>query len=218
MEETLIASLPCWDKLSENEQQMILSSSFIQHMKKGTLTHHNSGQCSGIEVIKEGRVRVFITSPNGNEITLYRLLTGDTCILSAACMIKSLSLDINMEFEEETDVIIIPKTVFKKISDENPSCAQFTLGLVSEKFSDVMWLFNQYVFSNMAQRLASSLLEHMSLEGSETLNITHEILAKDLGTAREVVTRLLKQFQTDGIVKLSRGKIEITDLKKLRKI
>ena len=218
MKDTLMDSLPFWDKLTENEKDDILAGSFLQEMAKGSATHHNSSECTGVEVVKEGRVRVFITSPNGGEITLYRLLSGDTCLLSAACMMKGLSLEINMEFEEETELIIIPKNIYKKLMDENPACTKFTLDLISEKFSDVMWLFNQYVFSNMAKRLSDTLLEHMALEESSELIITHDIIARDLGTAREVVTRLLKQFQTDGIVKLSRGKIEILDIKKLKAV
>ena len=218
MENIFTEALPFWNDLKEEQKTLILTSSFQNKITKGTINHHNSNQCSGVEIVREGRVRVFITSANGGEITLYRLLSGDACILSAACMMKNLSMEISMEFEEETELIIIPKDVYKKILDENPACTQYTLNLLSEKFSDVMWLFNQYVFSNMAKRLSDALIDHISLEGSTSLLITHEILAKDLGTAREVVTRLLKQFQTDGILKLHRGKIEILDLKKLRKV
>ena len=92
------------------------------------------------------------------------------------------------------------------------------LELLSEKFWDVMWLFNQFVFSNVASRLASAILEHRALEGSDEFSITHDALARDLGTAREVVTRLLKQFQLDGLVELSRGRIKVTDAKKLSRI
>ncbi len=218
MENIFSEALPFWDELKEEQKSLILTSSFKNKVSKGTINHHNSKQCSGVEIVKKGRVRVFITSLNGGEITLYRLLSGDACILSAACMMKNLSLEISMEFEDETELVIIPKDVYKKILEENPACTQYTLGLLSEKFSDVMWLFNQYVFSNMAKRLSDALIEHISLEGSTSLMITHELLAKDLGTAREVVTRLLKQFQTDGILKLHRGRIEILDSKKLMKV
>ena len=94
----------------------------------------------------------------------------------------------------------------------------YTVEMISEKFSDVMWLFHQYVFSNVASRLAGSLLEHRALEKQDVFSITHEALAKDVGTAREVVSRLLKQFQTDGLVKLTRGKIELLDVRRLGKI
>ena len=80
-----------------------------------------------------------------------------------------------------------------------------------------MWLFNQYVFSNAASRRAGAILEHMALAGEEKFSITHDVLARDMGTAREVVTRLLKQFQTEGYVRLSRGYIEVLDAKSSEK-
>ena len=125
-----------------------------------------------------------------------------------------------MDMEMETDTIIctIPKSVYKILYDTNGDVKDYTLEMISEKFSDIMWLFNQYVFSNVASRLAGALLEHRVLEKKEILVITHEALARDVGTAREVVTRLLKQFQKDGLVKLTRGKIEILDEKRLGKI
>ena len=94
----------------------------------------------------------------------------------------------------------------------------YTMEMISEKFSDIMWLFNQFVFSNVASRLAGTLLEHRVLVGSDVLPVTHEVLARDAGTAREVVTRLLKQFQADGLVRLTRGKVEIIDAGRLGKI
>ena len=90
--------------------------------------------------------------------------------------------------------------------------------MISEKFSDIMWLFNQFVFSNVASRIASVLLEHRGITGGDELSVTHEVLARDAGTAREVVTRILKQFQADGLVKLTRGKVEILDAGRLGKI
>lgn len=217
-EQLLSQAFPFWGKLTKEEQeQMVDQLGKVQH-KKGEIQYHGGQNCSGVEVIVKGRQRIFLTSPNGGEITLYRLLPGDVCILSAACMIKNLNLETHVEYEEDTIAYYVPKQLFKAISDQNAQVKEYVLELVSEKFSDVMWLFNQYMFTNMAKRLADALLEHRALAGSDQLNITHEILAKDLGTAREVVTRLLKQFQIDGIVHLSRGEIHITDMNKLLQI
>ena len=129
-------------------------------------------------------------------------------------------MDVELDMEMETDCVIctVPKKVYRKLYEESGSVKDYTMEMISEKFSDIMWLFNQYVFSNVASRLAAALLEHRALEHSDELAITHEMLARDAGTAREVVTRLLKQFQADGLVKLTRGKVEITDAKGLGKI
>lgn len=218
MKELFEQSLPFWDKLTNNQKDTLLKNSYFQHLTKGTIVHQSNHQCTGVEIIKSGQVRIFSSSPNGGEITLFRLTDGDVCILSAACMIKSLVIDTNMEMESNTDICIIPTDVYKSLHQQNSSVKDYTLNIVSEKFSDIMWLLNQYVFSNLAKRLADSLLEHHSFSETDTIQITHGALANDLGTAREVVTRLLKQFQIDGLVELSRGKIKICNPKKLRKV
>lgn len=216
--ELLEQAFTFWMKLTKYQQEQMIDHLGKIERKKGEIHYHGDKDCSGVEIIKSGRARIFLTSPSGGEITLYRLLAGDVCILSAACMIKNLNLETHVEYEEDTVTYYIPKLLFKEISDLNPEVKEYVLELVSEKFSDVMWLFNQFMFTNMAKRLADALLEHHALAGNEHIQITHEALAKDLGTAREVVTRLLKQFQLDGIVHLARGTITILDVDKLIRI
>ena len=163
-------------------------------------------------------MRVFITSPGGGDITLFRLLEGDVSILSAACMLNGMDVELDMEMETDCELYTIPKCVYRKLYDESGIVNDYTMEMISEKFSDIMWLFNQFVFSNVASRIASALLDHKVMERSDSLAITHEALARDAGTAREVVTRILKQFQADGLVKLTRGKVEILNEAGLRKI
>lgn len=218
MKELFEQTLPFWHELTDKEQEVLLQNSYFQHLKKGSIIHQSNRECTGVEIIKSGQARLYSSSPNGGEITLFRLVDGDVCIFSAACMIKSLAIDTDMEMEQDTDICIIPTDVYNTLNEQNTAVKNYTLNIISEKFSEIMWLFNQYVFSNVAKRLADSLLEHRSLSDSDTLQITHETLAKDLGTAREVVTRLLKQFQIDGMVELARGKVKILDLKKLSQV
>ena len=154
----------------------------------------------------------------GGDITLFRLLDGDVSILSAACMLNGMDIELDMEMETDCEIYTIPKKVYRKLYDENGAVKDYTMEMISEKFSDIMWLFNQFVFSNVASRIAGALLEHRALEGGDELKLTHEDIAKDAGTAREVVTRILKQFQADGLVKLTRGKVTVLDAGKLGKI
>lgn len=127
-------------------------------------------------------------------------------------------VELDMEMETDCELYTIPKYVYRRLYDESGIVKDYTMEMISEKFSDIMWLFNQFVFSNVASRIASALLDHKVMEQSESLAITHEALARDAGTAREVVTRILKQFQADGLVKLTRGNVEILDEAGLRKI
>lgn len=209
---------PFWDKLKKSEQEALEQGVVQNQYAKGTMLHYGGSECAGVQIIQSGQARIFITSPNGGEITLFRLIDGDVSILSAACMMKGLDIELDMELEADSVIWTIPKFVYKKIHDENAAVKDYTLEMISERFSDIMWLFNQYVFSNVASRLANAILEHRALAGTDELTITHDALARDLGTAREVVTRLLKQFQLDGMVKLTRGKIEVLDAAKLTKI
>lgn len=218
MEKFLKDVFSFWDTLSSEEKKEFIKGIEIKKYGKGVVVHHGKDECIGIYVIKSGVVRVFMNSPNGGELTLYRLLDGEICIVSAGCMVNNLDFDTNLQFEKETELLVIPKILLKRLNDENIAVKEYFLEKISERFSNMMWLFNQYVFSNVAKRLGDMLFEYRSLEGDDTLNITHDILARDLGTAREVVTRLLKQFQLDGLVELSRGKIVIKNLLGLTKL
>lgn len=218
MRKLLEQTLPFWKDLTKSEQDALIDRVTESSYSKGTMLHYGGRECAGVQIIKEGQARVFITSPGGGEITLFRLLDGDVSILSAACMMKGLDIELDMELEADSVICTIPKGLYKDISEQNAAVKDYTLEMISEKFSDIMWLFNQYVFSNVASRLADALLEHRALAGSDTLAITHDALARDIGSAREVVTRLLKQFQMDGLVKLNRGHVEVLDAGKLGKV
>lgn len=218
MKELLEQMLPFWSDLTKSEQAAMAEQITENSYEKGHVLHYGGKECAGVQIIKSGQVRVFLTSLGGGEITLFRLVDGDVSILSAACMMKGMDIELDMEVEEDSVICTIPKIIYKKISDRNGIVKDYTLEMLSEKFSDIMWLFNQYVFSNVATRLAGAILEHRALAGTDSFSVTHDALARDLGTAREVITRLLKQFQIDGLVKLTRGKIEVLDGGKLGKI
>ena len=217
-EKMLASAFPFWEKLTKDQQNRMLQGVIGNHYVKGTMLHYGGKECAGVQIIYSGQARVFVTSAGGGEITLFRLLDGDVSILSAACMMRGMDIELDMELETDSEICTIPKCIYQKISEENAEVKDYTLEMISEKFSDIMWLFNQYVFSNVASRLAGSILEHRALAGTDLFSITHDVLARDIGTAREVVTRLLKQFQKDGLIKITRGKIEVLDSGKLSKI
>ena len=209
---------PFWPELTGKQQEEIINSAAVNICEKKTHLHFGGGECAGVQIIASGRARVFITSPGGGDITLFRLIEDDVSILSAACMLNGLDIELDMEMEADTELYTIPKRVYRKLYDESPAVKDYTLEMVSEKFSDIMWLFNQFVFSNVASRIAAALLEHRGLDGRDELKVTHEEIARDAGTAREVVTRILKQFQADGLVSLARGKVTVLDASKLGRI
>ena len=204
-------NFPFWEHLSKDEEALINSSMINKCYKKGQSMLNGAEECMGLFYIISGQVRIYIISEEGKEITLYRLIDGDICIMGAKCMIKNMNFNVTMDVEADTEIAVIPTSVYERIGEKNMHVKNYTLELVSNKFGEVVWVLEQFVFSNMGKRLRNSLLDQISLKGSYSLDITHEQLANDLGSAREVVTRLLKQLQLEGLIKLSRNKIEILD-------
>lgn len=204
-----------WNKLTEAQQDRLNASSIEKSVKKGTIVHNGELECTGLLLIRSGQLRAYILSPEGREITLYRLFDRDLCLLSASCIMRSIQFDITIEAEKDTQYILIPPFVYKGVMDESAPLANFTNEVMAARFSDVMWLMEQVMWNSFDKRLAGFLLEEAVIEGTDSLRITHETIGNHLGNPREVVTRMLKYFQNEGMVKLSRGGIEIIDKKKL---
>ncbi len=204
-------AIPIWSSLTQDQQRKLLGTAREQRFLKGTTIHEGGLECTGLLVVRTGQLRAFITSADGREISLYRLLERDICLFSAACMIRSIRFNISIEAENDTDLWIVPAEIYQEVMKESVQLANFTNELMAERMSDVMWLMEQILWESMDRRLAEYLLEQSSLQGSTQIMTTHEQIARDLGTAREVVTRMLKYFKSEGLIALSRGKIEILD-------
>jgi CRP/FNR family transcriptional regulator len=208
--------LPFLSRLSEEDNRMTAAAVTKSAFAQGETILNKDKECSGLVIVKSGQLRAFFESEDGKEITLYRLLSGDICILSASCVLKNINFQVSLEAEKDSEVIFLPAAVWAKLSEKNIAVREFSMELVSERFSEVMWVMEQMVSKNMGQRVADFLLEQSILEQSNTLAMTHETIAKNLGTAREVISRILKYLENDGILKLSRGQLELCDLRKLK--
>lgn len=209
---------PVWDQLNMTQKNRILDSLIERQIKKGTMIHNGSMDCTGLLLVKHGQLRAYILSDEGREITLYRLFDRDMCLFSASCIMRSIQFDVAIEVEKDTSLWIIPPEVYKTIMEESAAAANYTNELMASRFSDVMWLMEQIMWKSFDKRLAAFLLEESSIEESTVLKITHETIANHLGTAREVVTRMLRYFQSEGMVKLTRGTVEITNEERLRQM
>ena len=209
---------PIWNKLTAIQKQKISGSAVERTVKKGTMLHNGSMDCTGLLIVRSGQLRAYILSDAGREISLYRLFDLDICLFSASCILHSIQFEVTIEAEKETDLIVIPAEVYKGILEESAPAANFTNEIMASRFSEVMWLLEQILWKSFDRRLAGFLLEEAALEGTDSLKITHEIIGSHLGNPREVVTRMLRYFQSEGMVRLSRGAVEITDPEKLRRI
>ena len=211
-------AFPIWDRLRPDQQDRIRNALIFRSVEKGTTLHNGDADCTGLLLIKSGQLRAYMLSEEGREITLYRLFDRDLCLFSASCMMRSIQFEVTIQAEKPTELWIIPAEVYQSIMEESAPVANYTNELMASRFSEVMWLMEQIMWKRLDQRVAAFLLEEAAIEGSHELNITHETIANHLGTHREVITRMLRYFQSEDALRLRRGVVELTDLKKLREI
>lgn len=209
--------LAFWNKISESEKEFICKNSADIVYKKGT-TIHDSTECSGVIFVQSGCLRVYMMSEEGKAITLYRLYKGDMCMLSASCVLSAITFDVFIDAEEDSECYVINGPAFMKVSNNNPDVKIFSLETAVSRFSDVMWVMQQILFMSLDKRLAIFLLEETARTGSDFIALTHEQIAKYIGSAREVVSRMMKYFANEGIVETSRKGVHIINKQKLRNI
>ena len=213
-----IEYFPIWDKLTAQQQEQIAGVIEYRTVKKGTHIHDSSAECLGLIIMKSGQLRAYILSEDGREITISRFFEYDVSLLSASCVMPDLQFNVMIEAEKDTQFWSIPACLFKNLMEESLPVARYANTLIGSSLSDLMWLMEQIMWKSIDRRLAAFLLEEMALENSTVVRITHEKIANHLGTAREVVTRMLRYFQNEGMVRLTRGSTEIIDEEKLRQI
>ena len=209
---------PFWKDLTEPQRTTLTHAITLRHVAKGTILHNGSEDCVGLFLVLQGQLRAYIVSDEGREITLYRLLERDMCLFSAACMMNSIQFDITISAERNSEVLHIPTKAYQELMLQSAPVANYTNELMASRFSDVMWLLDQILYKRLDARLAAFLLEESELDETRELKLTHEAIAHHLGSAREVVTRMLKYFQTEGIVALSRGGVAIMNEGKLARL
>ena len=203
------AAFPVWDELTPAQQKTIADCVTYQKVEKGTILHQGSLDCTGLLLVHIGQLRAYILSEEGRELTVYRLFQRDLCLFSASCIMRSIQFDIIIQAEKDTAFWLIPPDVYKQLMEQSAPVANFTGEIMATRFSEVMWLIEQILWKSQDKRLAAFLLEEAAIEGTNALKLTHEAIANHLGTHREVVTRLLRYFQSEGWVKLTRGTVEI---------
>ena len=212
------AYIPFWNQLTENQKDRLEAGAVQRKAAAGTLLQGSGSQCLGFVILRSGRLRVYILSDEGREITLYRLFERDMCLFTASCVMKNIQFDVLVEAEMDTQMWVVPPELYKSLMEESAAAANYTNQLISSRFSEVMWLLEQVMWKSFDRRLAAFLLEESRLEGTPVLKITHERIAAHMGTAREVVTRMLRYFQNEGLVRLSRGTVELADEKRLAQL
>lgn len=211
--------LPFWNELKQTERDLLMDNAVKQQFNKNTIINREFEGCQGAMVLLSGQLRVYIVSEEGREVTLYRLRDGENCVLSAACLLEAITFDVIIQATEDSDMVVIPTNVLNLIIEKNPYVELFLTKTANERFADVMWTMQQILFMGADKRVAHFLfdeIEKSESENSMILEYTHDEIARYIGSAREVVTRILKYFADEDVVILKRGKIEITDFEKLK--
>lgn len=199
-----------YSKLTKEDKDLFNSKAIHVTYSKDDSLYFSDKNCNGFITVLSGTLRAFLTSDEGKEITLYRLEKGYSCILSVSCIFKNIQFNINIDALDHTEVIVFPSEYLQKLSQNNMSLNQYILDLTQSRFSEVMWIMQDIVFTSFDKRL----IKYLESFNKKVIKVTHENIANDLGTAREVVSRMLKYFEKEGMVKLSRGSITIIDLSK----
>ena len=209
---------PIWDKLTAQQQSRILAASDFQKVKSGTVLHDGSPDCLGMLLVRSGQLRAYILSEEGREVTISRFFEMDICLFSASCVMSNMQFNVFIEAEKDSELWIIPACLYQNLMDESLAVANYSHNLITNHFSELMWLMEQIMWKSFDKRLAAFLLEESVLDSTTSLKITQEKIANHMGTARELVTRMLRYFQSEGMVKLTRGTVELTDLPKLKQL
>ena len=209
---------PIWGKLTPSQQSRLADVTDLQTIKKGTVVHDGSPECKGMVLVKSGQLRAYLLNEEGREVTICRFFDMDICLFSASCVMPNMMFDVFIEAEKDTEIWVIPACLYQNLMDESLPLSNYSHALITNHFSEVMWLMEQIMWKSFDKRLAGFLVEESRIEETTALKITHEKIAAHLGTAREVVTRMLRWFQSEGMVKLTRGTVELLDPKGLEKL
>lgn len=210
--------LPFWDKLDKREQSMLSENCKVVGYKKGSHIYSASEECLGVLIILKGSLRTYILSDEGREVTLYNLYENDVCVLSASCVLSQITFDVFVDAREDSSILLISPAAFSSVMSRNVYAENFMLRITAERFSDTMWAMQQILFMGFDKRLAIYLLDEMNRKNTNIIKTTHGDIAKEIGSAREVVSRMLKSFAEDGVVSINRGTVEILNKKYLQNL
>lgn len=187
----------------------LLSRGLTQTAPAGTTLYWEGDSCGQIVFLLAGLIRVFKAHDGGREITLYEISPGETCILNASCILSHTTYPANAKAVTDVFLLSFPAADFKQLMDRYHELRAFVFGLLSERLTSVLALLEEVVFNRMDERLYDYLIERSA---DNQLESTHQAIANDLGTSREVVSRLLKDMERRGKVSLSRNSIQLLDM------
>lgn len=209
MDLTLLEKQSFWPHLSPEDQQRVREQALTAHFSAGQAVKMGSCNCIGPLFVVRGILRVYLLSQDGREATIYRLRQNDACMLSASCVLSAITFDVQIDAETDCDLIIIPTSLFSDLMSRNLYVENYVYRSSTERLSDLIQAVERMFFLTLRQRVAAFLIDESSSTGIDHVTLTQEQLAKAIGSAREAVSRILKQLSANGSIEVSRGGIRI---------
>jgi len=206
-------NIPLLSNAPDDFRTELLQQASIVRLPSGTTICHQGNQCQQLPILLSGQARVFKLSQTGKEITLYRIVAGESCVLTASCIMSDISFPAIAETDEDIEVLLVPARAVTDWFEKYPIWRQFIFQMVSRRLDNILTVVEEVAFQRMDIRLSNYL--NSATHAEDCIKTTHQQIADELGTAREVVTRLLKDLEADGKIELQRGMIRILDRDKL---
>lgn len=210
-----IEMLPFFKSLSEEEKSFLEKNLKVLAFHAGDLIYTPAKGSLGMVQVLKGAVRAYIISDEGKKATIFRLREGEFCMLTMACAMSQITFDVEVEASEDCQLLLVPTEVFAKVEQQNIYVKNFSLELMMERMSSLVEGVQQMVFFNLEQRIASYLLDESSQRKSDTVHLTQEQIAENIGSAREAVSRSLKRMKEKELIAVGRGYVQLLDKKEL---
>jgi CRP/FNR family transcriptional regulator len=203
---------PALASLPESTFAAALAKAEVVSLAAGTPLFGEGSVCRQFPLVLAGSIRVAKVG-EGRELHLYRVTPGESCVLTSSCLVGGRDYPATGVVESDVRLVVLPKTVFDELVASHPPFRQYVFGLFAERLTDLMALVEAVAFHKLDRRVAATLLGH-----GRVVEMTHQQLADSVGSVREIVTRVLRSFVDQGLVKLGRGSIEVLDAAGLRSV
>lgn len=211
LREHLLAAYPFLRQSPEDFKARFFRFAHHASLETGATVCREGTQCTHLPLVLEGSARVYKLGETGREITLYRLGPGESCILTASCILSDVPFPAFAVCETPLEAAVIPAAEVRHWAAQSPQWRQYVFGLVADRLGDVIGVIQEVAFQRVDRRLSSHLLQYARRHGAALIQATHQEIAADLGTSREVVSRVLKDLEAQGLIATARGSIRILD-------
>ena len=202
-----LKKFPFYDKIDEQSLEKLVNYSVERKLPKGQLMMGDNGRCNGVPLILSGTMRLFRVAENGREINVYNVHEGELCVLAAICTLADFEYDYSTQAKEDCDLAVLPPETFRQLMNDSEVFKNYIFTAMADKLVASMRAIEMLNFSSIEDRLSDYL--YYNADENNMVNATHEMMARDIGSSREVVSRQLKKFENQGLLEIKRGKVQL---------